>query len=50
MQRSAVLKEQGVDFFVLNYFTKPITKEVSMRYNIVGTYLTIGNLFGSELT
>ena len=45
MQRSAVLKEQGVVFSVLNYFTKHIAKEISMRYNIFG-----GNLFGVELT
>ena len=50
MQRPAALKVQDVDFFVLNYFTKPIAKEIYMRYNIVGTYFQNCNLVGVELT
>ena len=50
MQRPAALKVQDVDFFVLNYFTKPIAKELNMHYNSVGTFIFIGNLFGVELT
>ena len=50
MQRPAALKVQDVDFFVLNYFTKPIAKEFYMRYNIVGTYFQNCNFVGVELT
>ena len=50
MQRPAVLNGRALIFFVLNYFTKPIAKEFYTRYNIVGTYQIIGNLFGAELT
>ena len=50
MQRPAVLNGRALIFFVLNYFTKSIAKEISMRYNIVGTYVITCNLFGVELT
>ena len=50
MQRPAALKVQDVDFFILNYFTKPIAKEFYVRYNKVGTNLFNGKLLEVELT
>ena len=50
MQRPAVLNGGALIFSVFNYFTKPIAKELNMHYNSVGTFISIGNLFGVELT